>query len=648
MGQVQPTNEAMRVIDASHTIGSVSDRIVRLPEQFPAKRGWLLLVAVAVPLVMVLLTGIAYRLYGGVGVWGINVPVAWGFAIVNFVWWIGIGHAGTLISAILLLMRQNWRTSINRFAEAMTLFAVANAGLFPLLHLGRIHRFYYLLPYPDTMGLWPQWRSPLVYDVFAVATYALVSFAFWYVGLIPDLATVRDRGSSRVGRWLAGVASLGWRGSARHWKNYKKLYLLLAGLATPLVVSVHSIVSFDFAVGMIPGWHSTVFPPYFVAGAIYSGFAMVFTVGVPLRKYLRLQDIVTLRHLDAMAKVMLAAGLFVAYGYVMEGFTAWYSANEFERYMVVNRATGPYAPAFWTMLVCNVGVLQALWFRKVRTSPVALFVLSLLINLGMWLERYVIVVTSLHRDFLPSSWAMYAGTVWDWALVVGTLGLFGLLTLLFVRVFPVASATELRELVHEVNVPEEASGPSDEVSQGHGAGGPPSGSTVMLAEFASPEALVRAAKRVRDAGFREVEAYTPFPVEELDEALSLPRSWMSPVVLSGALLGAAGGYFMQWYSAVVDYPVNAGGRPNHSWPSFLPLTFELAVLGGAVFGVLGLLAANRLPRLHHPLFAAPGFRRASHDRFLLSISTRDPRYDSGSTPNLLDDLEPVRVQEVPV
>lgn len=400
---------------------------------------------------MLLLYSIAYLLAVGVGIWGINIPVGWGFDIINFVWWIGIGHAGTLISAVLLLLRQEWRTSINRFAEAMTLFAVACAGLYPLIHMGRPWLAYWLFPYPNTMGIWPQFRSPLVWDVFAVSTYATVSFLFWYVGLIPDLATLRDRARRRLSRVIYGVLAMGWRGSARHWQRYQMAYLLLAGLATPLVVSVHTIVSFDFAIAILPGWHATIFPPYFVAGAIYSGFAMVMTLAIPIRTIYGLEDFITMRHLNNMALVILATGLFVAYGYGMEGFMAWYSGNPYEEYMILNRLRGPYAPLYWGLLLCNVVVVQALWFSRVRSDVKALFMVALAVNVGMWLERFIIIVTSLHRDFLPSAWGMYYPTIWDWATYVGTIGLFFALLFLFLRFLPMISIFEMRELVSELD-----------------------------------------------------------------------------------------------------------------------------------------------------------------------------------------------------
>ena len=437
------------VIGPGHTPGSITDKISEIVLTRKTPRGWWIGFGISFLLMNLLFVAVAHLLMSGIGIWGVNVPVAWGFAIINFVWWIGIGHAGTLISAILLLLRQRWRTSINRFAEAMTLFAVACAGLYPILHLGRPGFAYWLFPYPNTMGVWPQFRSPLVWDVFAVSTYATVSLIFWYIGLIPDLATLRDRARHRFARMAYGMLAMGWRGSAVHWHRYETAYLLLAGLATPLVVSVHSIVSLDFAVSVLPGWHSTIFPPYFVAGAIYAGFAMVLTLAIPLRAAYRLEDLITMHHLDNMAKVMLTTGLFVFYGYIMEAFFAWYSANPNEAYLMTNRATGPYAPMYWLLLLCNGLVPQLLWSPRLRASVPLLFVISLVVSLGMWLERYIIVVTSLHRDFLPSSWGMYSGTIWDWATFIGTLGLFLSLLFLFVRVLPMISIFEMRELVHE-------------------------------------------------------------------------------------------------------------------------------------------------------------------------------------------------------
>jgi len=438
------------VLAPGHTYSSITEKISSVVARNRSSKGWLVGLTLAFMLTIVMLYTIGYLVTTGIGIWGNNVPVGWAFDIINFVWWIGIGHAGTLISAILLLLRQEWRTSINRFAEAMTLFAVACAGLYPLLHTGRPWLDYWLFPYPNTMGVQPQFRSPLLWDVFAVSTYATVSFLFWFVGLIPDLATLRDRSKGRVGRTLYGLLALGWRGSAQHWRRYKIAYLLLAGISTPLVLSVHTIVSFDFAVSVLPGWHTTIFPPYFVAGAIYSGFAMVLTLSIPLRAIYGLKDFITMRHLNNMAKVMLAMGLVVGYGYAMEVFMAWYSGNEYEGFMMIaNRMTGPYAVSYWMLIACNVVIPQLLWFRRVRTSVVMLFVMSIIINIGMWLERFVIIVISLHRDFIPAAWGMYSPTVWDWAMYLGTIGFFFFLLLLFIRFLPVINIFEMRELLHE-------------------------------------------------------------------------------------------------------------------------------------------------------------------------------------------------------
>ena len=443
------------VLVHGHTLETVTDKIVSIVLRRPVTLGWLGGFVFFFGLLNMMLFALAYLFYRGVGIWGINIPVGWGFAIVNFVWWVGIGHAGTLISAILLLLKQGWRNSINRFAEAMTLFAVACAGLFPLVHTGRPWLAYWLFPYPNTMGVWPQFRSPLLWDVFAVSTYGTISALFWYVGLLPDLATFRDTATNPVAKTIYGLLAMGWRGSARHWKRYESAYLLLAGLATPLVLSVHTVVSFDFAVSIIPGWHTTVFPPYFVAGAIYSGFAMVLVLAIPIRAFYGVQDMMTERHLDNAAKVMLGTGLIVAYGYTMEAFYAFYSGNPYELFVLRNRALGPMAWSYWCLIVFNVLIPQVLWIRKVRLNPPMLFGTSLVILFGMWLERFVIVITSLHRDFLPSSWGMYVATRWDYAVYAGTLGLFFCAMFLFVRLMPMISIFEMRMLLPQAKLSEE-------------------------------------------------------------------------------------------------------------------------------------------------------------------------------------------------
>ena len=440
------------VLAPGHNLTSVTEKISSIVLERPLSPAWVLGFVFCSGFVLMLGTAVGYLFFKGTGIWGVNVPVGWGFAIINFVWWIGIGHAGTLISAILHLLRQSWRNSINRFAEAMTLFAVMCAGVFPAIHLGRPWLAYWLFPIPNSMKYWPQFRSPLLWDVFAVSTYFTISLVFWYTGLIPDLATLRDRAKNPAVRMIFGVLAMGWRGSAQHWKRYESAYLLLAGLSTPLVLSVHTVVSFDFASSIMPGWHTTIFPPYFVAGAIYSGFAMVLILAIPIRAVYNLKDMITERHLDNAAKVMLATGLIVAYGYVMEVFLAWYGANASDKFLVYNRFHGPYAGPYWALWICNIIVPQLLWIRKVRKSPVILFLLSMVVLVGMWLERFVIVVLSLHRDYVPSSWGMYYPTKWDWMTYIGTLGLFTAAVFVFVRILPMISIFEIRMLLPESEV----------------------------------------------------------------------------------------------------------------------------------------------------------------------------------------------------
>lgn len=435
------------LIHPDQTYATITDQISGTVLVQKTPKGMMVTLGVTSVLIGVFVISVVWLLYKGVGVWGLNNPVGWAFDITNLVWWIGIGHAGTLISAVLLLLHQHWRNAINRFAEAMTLFAVMCAGLFPLLHLGRPWLAYWLTPYPNTMSMWPNFRSPLVWDVFAISTYLLVSFLFWYVGLVPDLATMRDKAKKKWQKKIYGVLAMGWRGSAWHWHRYETAYLLLAGLATPLVVSVHSVVSFDFAVSILPGWHATIFPPYFVAGAVYSGFAMVLTLMIPARKMYHLEAYVTDRHLDYMAKIMLTTGLIVFYGYMMELFFAFYSGSEYEGFMMKNRITGPYWWSYAALIFCNGVVPQLLWLKKIRSNTMMLLAISIVVNIGMWLERFVIIVTSLHRDFLPSSWAMYSPTIWEIGLYIGTLGLFVWLMYIFIRVMPMITMFEVKHLI---------------------------------------------------------------------------------------------------------------------------------------------------------------------------------------------------------
>jgi molybdopterin-containing oxidoreductase family membrane subunit len=405
---------------------------------------WKIGFAMSLSLLGLLGAGIAYLFSTGVGVWGNNQPVGWAFDIVNFVFWVGIGHAGTLISAVLFLFRQNWRTSINRFAEAMTIFAVICAAMFPGIHVGRAWLAYWLFPIPNQMAMWPNFRSPLLWDVFAVSTYASVSFLFWYVGMVPDLATLRDRAKSKIGQFLYGLFALGWTGSNRHWHRFERAYLLLSALCTPLVLSVHSVVSFDFATSQLPGWHTTIFPPYFVAGAIYGGFAMVLNLAIPAREFFGLKEIITIRHIDNMAKILLATGMIVSYAYATEFFTAWYSGVMYERFAFINRAFGPYGWSFWIMFSCNVIAPQFMWIKKLRTNLWVVFFVALAANIGMWFERFVIIVTSLTRDFLPSSWWAYKPTIVDLGMLAGSFGLFFTLFMLFCRFLPVVAMAEVK------------------------------------------------------------------------------------------------------------------------------------------------------------------------------------------------------------
>ncbi len=441
------------VILPGHDFETVTETVAEIPlsKRFPL--GWVGMFLIALGGAGMLHMALGYLLLKGIGIWGNQIPVGWAFDIINFVWWIGIGHAGTLISAILLLFKQQWRMSISRMAEAMTIFAVVCAAIFPVFHTGRPWlAAYWLFPYPNAMGLWPQFKSPLIWDVFAVTTYATVSIVFWYIGMIPDLATLRDRAVSKVKASIYGILSLGWRGSARHWHRYEVASLILAGLSTPLVLSVHTVVSFDFAVSLIPGWHATIFPPYFVAGAIYAGFAMVLNLAIPVRRFYGMESLITMRHIDNMAKIMLATGLIVSYGYFCEAFFAWYSGSPHERFMMWNRMFGPYGWSYWTLIAINGVMIQLLWFKSMRTNTVVLFIMSLMVGVGMWLERFVIIVTSLNRDFVPSSWGMYYPTRWDFMTFFGTIGLFLTLFLLFLRYVPMISIFEVKTLLPQGKV----------------------------------------------------------------------------------------------------------------------------------------------------------------------------------------------------
>ncbi len=439
------------LIEGQQTYASIDQKISSVVlDQKRHKKPWYITIGIAFLFVNVLMMAVGWLLYKGVGIWGNNIPVGWAFDIVNFVWWIGIGHAGTLISAILLLMRQQWRNSINRFSEAMTIFAVMCAGLYPLLHTGRPWVAYWLFPYPNILALWPQFRSPLVWDVFAVSTYFTVSALFWFIGLVPDFATLRDRSTNRAGKVIFAVLSLGWRGANTHWHRYEQAYLLLAGLSTPLVLSVHSIVSYDFAVSVVPGWNITVFPPYFVAGAVFAGFAMVLNIAIPIRKLYKWEELITLRHIDWMAKVMLATGLIVFYGYVLEAFFGWYAGTKVEMALLWWRFKGPYWWAYWMLILCNGVIPQLMWSPKLRRNLTVVWIVCFFVGIGMWLERFVIIPMSLTRNYLPSSDKMYYPTIWDFAMFFGTIGFFFFLMWLFIRFLPVINMFEMKDLLHKL------------------------------------------------------------------------------------------------------------------------------------------------------------------------------------------------------
>ena len=449
LGETYLTDEGMSFHEVSEVVASVTEK--------KAPRNWWIAFMLAFTFTGVFGMAVGYLVWQGVGVWGNNAPVYWAWDITNFVWWIGIGHAGTLISAVLFLFRQKWRTGINRAAEAMTIFAVICALMFPGIHVGRPWLAYYMFPLPNQMAIWPNFKSPLIWDLFAVSTYFTVSTMFWYVGLIPDLALLRDRAAKMSGKFAMirmrayGFFSLGWRGANRHWQNYERAYMILAALSTPLVLSVHSVVSFDFATSVEPGWHSTIFPPYFVAGAVFSGFAMVMTLMIIVRAVYGMESVITIKHLELMNKIMLTTGSLVGYAYGMEFFIAYYSGNQYERYVFFNRATGPYWWAYWTMITCNVISPQLFWSKKLRTSIPVMFAVSIFINIGMWFERFVIIVTSLHRDFMPSSWGYYRPTAVDLCTYLGTLGLFFTLFLLFIRWVPMVAIAEVKGILPQAD-----------------------------------------------------------------------------------------------------------------------------------------------------------------------------------------------------
>jgi molybdopterin-containing oxidoreductase family membrane subunit len=642
-----------------HDFTSVTDKICGIVEKPKTPRAWYIAFAVSSAVATMFMVLIGYLVFTGIGVWGVQIPVGWGFAIINFVFWVGIGHAGTLISAILFLFRQRWRTSINRFAEGMTIFAVICAGIYPGIHVGRVWLAYWMFPVPNQMEMWPNFRSPLLWDVFAVSTYFTVSLLFWYLGMVPDIATLRDRATTKIKQIAYSIFSLGWTGANRQWQHYERAYLLLAALATPLVLSVHSVVSFDFAVSQLPGWHTTIFPPYFVAGAIFSGFAMVVMLAVPVREWFGLKHIITLRHLENMNKIILATGSMVGYAYFVEFFIAWYSGNPFEHFTFLNRALGPYSWAYWIMVTCNVITPQLFWSKKIRTEPWVMFIIVIFVNVGMWFERFVIIVTSLSRDFLPSSWGYYTPTWVDWGMLIGSFGLFFTLFLLFVRFLPIVAMAELKSVmpqahthgedretdprIVEADVAEEpAHAAGDESEAAAGAGGPYG----LMVEFETPDRIMSAARRTRDAGFKRWDVYSPFPVHGMDRAMGLRDTPLSWLVLAGGATGALGGLFLQWWTNAKDYPLLISGKPLWSLPANIPVAFELTILLAALAAVGGLLMLTRLPRFRHPVLKSKYFRRMTSDRFALCIESTDPGFDSSKTSEFLASLGGTAVERV--
>jgi molybdopterin-containing oxidoreductase family membrane subunit len=612
-------------------------------------------------------TAATYLISTGIGVWGSNIPVAWAFDITNFVFWIGIGHAGTLISAILFLFRQRWRTSINRFSEAMTIFAVICAGVYPGIHVGRFWYAWFMFPLPNANNIFQNFRSALLWDLFAVSTYFTVSLIFWYIGLIPDLATLRDRAKSRTRQKIFGLLALGWRGSTRHWRHYEVAYLMLAGLSTPLVLSVHSVVSFDFATSLIPGWHTTIFPPYFVAGAIFGGFAMVLQCMIPARAAFKLENVVTVKHIDVMCKFIMATGTIVGYAYCMELFVAWFSGNPYEWQTFKNRAfDGDYAWAYWVMMTCNLFIPQVFWVRWCRQTPWFVLIVVTFVNVGMWYERFVIIVQSLHHDFLPGSWGQFYPTWVDWLQMIGDFGLFFTFTLLFIRLLPMVAIAEVKGVLPMANPHYEFVPDGQYLRDGHGryptpdhalaaAYGPPSrpatdvqpypypvpafiatpGGTGRpwgaVAEFANGTVLLGAAKQAIAAGYKAVDAWTPFYVHGMKEAIGRARSRLPLFTLAGGLTGLAAAATMQFYLMAYYYPTIVGGKEYRSWEAFVPVFFEMTILFAGLFTLFSLIGLCGLPKFFHPLDAHPTFSRATQGGFFLTIEAADAKFSPDET-----------------
>ena len=589
---------------------TISEDIAR-PIEGRASRAWWIAFGITLLATLWGVWAIWVTLRDGIGAWGLNKSVGWAWDITNFVWWIGIGHAGTLISAVLLLFRQQWRVGINRSAEAMTIFAVLQASIFPILHLGRPWLLHFNLPIPNQYGsLWDNFNSPLLWDVFAIATYFSVSLVFWWVGLLPDFAMLRDRALKPFQKKIYSLLSFGWSGRAKDWQRMEETMLLLAGIATPLVISVHTIVSFDFATSVVSGWHTTIFPPYFVAGAIFSGFAMVSLLLIILRKVCKLEAYITLKHIELMNTVMLVAGNIVAVAYLTEFFMAMRSHSEFEKYIFLNRATGDYAWAFWTMIICNIVLPQLLWFKKLRRSITFSVCVALVVCVGMWFERFVIIVTSLHRGYLPSSWTMFSPTWVDIGIFVGTLGFFFLLFLLYARSFPMIAQAEVK------GVREQMSG---DRSLGTDVRSEVSLNSYLLT-LTSPEELLDKIKELKSEGKEIQEVYTPFYVHGLDEALGLKRTRLGKATFLYGLIGLFFGCWLTYFTMIKDWPMDIGGKPNATFwqnlPAFVPVIFELVVYFAAHLLVISFFIRSRV----YPFKKAENpIKRSSDDKFVIQV-----------------------------
>ena len=613
------------------TLGAISARISGIALTRPFGRVWRWGIGIALALTLLLACGIAALLYKGVGIWGLNMPVAWAFAICNYVWWIGIGMGGTFISGALYLAGKDWRNSINRYAEAMTVFAVSVSGIFPILHLGRPWFFYWLFPYPDIMNVWPQWRSSLEWDFYAILAYLSVSILYWYVGMIPDLATLRDRAQTLRRARIYGFLALGWQGEARQWRRFQTLSLLLAGLAVPLVFSVHSMVALDFSEGVLPGWHSSIFPPFFVAGALFSGFAMVLVLGIPMRRVLGLQAYITGRHLDNLAKVMLAVGLVVDYSYLTEIFMAFYSMDRYEIAVTLHRMQGAYAWLFWGTIVCNVLAIQFLWSARCRRNPAALFVIGLI-----GAHRHVAGALHAHRhQLVPRLPTVELGHVLSDVLGHRVSGRIDRTIFAFVPAVRARAAGGVHVRAAQTGAHADSSALMKPV---HGAG--------LIAEFSSAAQLLDAARRARAAGLgATIQAYSPYPVDGLDGVLDAGEGHVALCTLLGGLGGGLATFALECYSAVYDYPINVGGRPLLSWPAFLPPALEMTLAGAAACGIAAMLIECRLPRFYHPLFDVKGFERASSDRFFLLLSAPAQSFDARGVRSFLESLSPLSVAE---